>query len=148
MSILFEIEKGESRKLEFKEQLPESSKISKTAVSFSNGAGGEIIIGVNDKGEVVGISEDEVLEIPDKISNIIYDTCYPSIIPEIYTENINGKIIIVVEIFPGNLKPYYIKSKGKLNGSYIRVGATNKLSDVEKVKELERQRRKWMQVSY
>ncbi|MCH5138495.1 ATP-binding protein, partial [Clostridiaceae bacterium UIB06] len=77
MSILLEIEKGESRKLEFKELLPEGSKISKTVVAFSNGAGGKLIVGVNDKGEVIGVSEDEVLELPDKISNIIYDSCYP-----------------------------------------------------------------------
>lgn len=52
MSILLEIEKGESRKLEFKEMLLESSKISKTVVAFSNGAGGKLIIGVNDDGEL------------------------------------------------------------------------------------------------
>jgi len=34
LSTLFEIGKGESRKLEFKEQLPEGSKISKTAIPF------------------------------------------------------------------------------------------------------------------
>lgn len=141
MSILLEIEKGESRKLEFKEHLPESMKISKTVVAFSNGAGGKLIIGINDEGQVTGVSDEEVLEIPDKISNIIYDSCYPAIIPEIYIENINGKKVIIVEVFPGNLKPYYIKSKGKLKGTYIRVGATNKLSDEEMIMELERQKR-------
>nr|WP_278245932.1 ATP-binding protein [Clostridium sp. DL-VIII] len=72
---------------------------------------------------------------------MIYDSCYPTIIPEIYIENINGKNLIIVEIFPGNLKPYYMKSKGKLKGTYIRVGATNKLSDEEMIMELERQKR-------
>lgn len=81
MSILSDIRKGESRKIEFKEFLPESSKISKTIISFSNGAGGKLIIGVNNKGEIIGVSDEEIFEIPDKLSNIIYDTCYPSIIP-------------------------------------------------------------------
>ena len=120
MSILSEIEKGESRKVEFKEYLPESSKISKTIIGFSNGAGGKLIIGVNDNGKVTGVSDDEIFEIPDKISNIIYDSCYPAIIPEMYIENIHGKNVIIIEVFPGNLKPYYIKSKGKLKGTYIR----------------------------
>lgn len=141
MSILSDIRKGESRKIEFKEYMPESSKISKTIISFSNGAGGKLIIGVNDKGEITGVSEDEVFEITDKISNIVYDSCYPAIIPEIYIENVNGKNVIIVEVFPGNLKPYYLKSKGKIKGTYIRVGATNKLSDEEMIMELERQRR-------
>ncbi|MCH5138951.1 hypothetical protein JMF89_17435, partial [Clostridiaceae bacterium UIB06] len=42
---------------------------------------------------------------------------------------------------PGNLKPYYIKNKGKLKGTYIRVGATNKSADEEMIMELERQKR-------
>lgn len=121
MSILSDIKKGESRKLEFKEYLPESSKISKTVIGFSNGAGGKLIIGVNDNGEITGISDDDVLEIPDKISNIIYDSCYPAIIPEIFVENVNGKNVIIIEVFPGNLKPYYLKNKGKFKGTYIRV---------------------------
>lgn len=141
MSILSDIEKGESRKLEFKEYLPESSKIYKTIIGFSNGAGGKLIIGVNDGGEITGVSDDEVLEIPDKISNIIYGTCYPAIIPEIYIEKINGKNVIIIEVFPGNLKPYFVKNKGKLKGTYIRVGATNKLADEEMIMELERQKR-------
>ena len=58
-----------------------------------------------------------------------------------YIENIHGKNVIIIEVFPGNLKPYYIKSKGKLKGTYIRVGATNKLSDEEMIMELERQKR-------
>ena len=141
MSIIKEIKKGENRRIEFKQQLPNSNGLSKTVVAFSNGAGGKLIIGVKDNREIMGISDDEIIELPDRISNIIYDTCLPAIIPEIYTENIEGKNILVVEIFPGNLKPYYIKSEGKNNGIYIRVGATNKLADKEMILELERQKR-------
>lgn len=142
MSIADSIKKGEGKKLEFKEVLPESSKIVKTVIAFSNGAGGKLIIGVRDKsGEIIGISDEDALELPDRISNIIYDSCYPTIVPEIYVENIHRKSILVVEVYPGNLKPYYIKLKGKLKGTYIRVGATNKLADEETIIELERQKR-------
>lgn len=137
----YEILKGENRKLEFKQQLPSALNISKTVVAFSNGAGGILIIGVANKGEILGVTDREIMDLPDRISNIIYDTCYPAIIPEIYTENIDGKNILIVKIYPGNLKPYYIKSEGKIKGTYIRVGATNKLADIEMINELERQRR-------
>lgn len=137
----YEILKGENRKREFKQQLPSAANISKTVVAFSNGAGGKLIIGVANKGEILGVIDREIMDLPDRISNIIYDTCYPAIIPEIYTENIDGKNILIVKIYPGNLKPYYIKSEGKLKGTYIRVGATNKPADIEMINELERQRR-------
>ena len=141
MSLISEIEKGESKKLEFKETFPDSSKISKTAVAFSNGAGGKLIIGVNDNREIVGVSDEDIFEFSDRISNIIYDSCYPMIIPEIYSENINGKNAVIVQIYPGNLKPYYLKRYGKNNGTYIRIGATNKRADAEAIMELERQKR-------
>jgi len=113
MSITIEeIRNGENRKLEFKESMPESSKITKTAIAFSNGAGGKLIIGIKDKtNEIIGILEEDVFELPDKIANIIYDNCYPTILPEIYVENIENKNVLIVEIYPGNHKPYYIKSR-------------------------------------
>lgn len=37
--------------------------------------------------------------------------------------------------------PYYLKDKGKLKGTYIRVGSTNKLADETIIAELERRRR-------
>lgn len=135
------ISSGEGKKLEFKEKMPTSDKIMKTAVAFSNGAGGKLIIGVSDNYEIIGISDEDVFELPDKISNIIYDGCYPTIIPEIYTESIEDKILLVVEFYPGNLKPYYLKSKKKLSGTYVRVGATNKQADEEMIKNIERQKR-------
>lgn len=46
-----------------------------------------------------------------------------------------------MEIFPGNLKPYYIKSMGRENEVYIRVGASNRKAGYENILELERQRR-------
>lgn len=132
---------GEGKKVEFKEVLPASDKIMKTAVAFSNGAGGKLIIGIKDDGQVIGISDEDVFELPDKISNIVYDGCYPTIIPEIYTEAIGDKVVLVVEFYPGNLKPYYLKSKKKLAGTYVRVGATNKQADEEMIRNIERQKR-------
>lgn len=132
---------GEGKKVEFKEILPASDKIMKTAVAFSNGAGGKLIIGIKDDGQIIGISDEDVFELPDKISNIVYDGCYPTIIPEIYTEAIEDKVVLVVEFYPGNLKPYYLKSKKKLAGTYVRVGATNKQADEEMIRNIERQKR-------
>lgn len=60
---------------------------------------------------------------------------------EIYTLNIDGKILLVIEVFRGNLLPYYLKKEGKLNGTYIRVGATNRKAGPDNILDLERQKR-------
>ena len=141
MDIIERIKKGEGKTLEFKEKMPGSDGIAKTVTAFSNTAGGKIVIGVNADNEIIGIDCDNKTEYQDKISNIIHDTIHPAVLPEIYSYNINGKNILIIEVFPGTLKPYFIKSKGKADGVYIRIGATNKKADIEYIKELERQRK-------
>jgi len=135
------IVKGESKTLEFKETLPSSEKIAKTIIAFSNSAGGRIILGVNDKREIPGIQNIDIFDWQDRISSIIHDSCYPNIIPEFYTTSIDEKLIFIVEVSKGNLLPYYLKSKGKQNGTYIRIGSSNRLASPENIKELERQSR-------
>ena len=135
------INNGESKRVEFKEQLPKNESIVKTIISFSNTSGGKLIIGVTDNREIVGVSEDNIFELQDRITSLIFDRCYPNILPEIYTQNIEGKLLLVIEVFRGNLLPYYLKKDGKNNGTYIRVGASNRQASFDNIIELERQRR-------
>ena len=140
--IVEEIKKGEGKKLEFKETLSEnSSSFLKTVVAFANGAGGKVIFGVKSKTrEIVGIPDDEVVELSERIENMIYEKCYPTIIPEIYVERVNGKNLLVVEIYPGHQKPYFLKKKGKPADVYIRIGASTRRAPEEIIRSLERER--------
>lgn len=141
MTLLDNIKKGESKTLEFKEVLPKSEGIAKTVIAFSNTSGGKLIIGINDKREVVGIDDTDLFDIQDKISSIIANNCSPGIMPEMYSVNIEDKLVLVIEVARGNLKPYFLKSQGKADGTYIRLGATNRVADLETIAELERQKR-------
>jgi len=138
--LITQIQKGENKKLELKEILPSNEKIAKTVIAFANTAGGKLVIGVDDNLNIVGVNEDKIFEYEEKISSIISDMCYPNILPEIYAQNCDRKVVLVVEIFRGSLLPYYLKSKGKLKGTYIRVGSTNRLADEQVITELQRQR--------
>ena len=43
---------------------------------------------------------------------------------------VEDKTVIVVEIFPGKMRPYYIKSKGMASGTYVRsAGTTRPVAD-------------------
>jgi ATP-dependent DNA helicase RecG len=135
------IKDGEGKTLELKERLPENESIARTVLAFSNTSGGRLVVGVNDQRVIVGVDENDIFQIQDKIASIIFDSCYPNILPEIYTLNVEGKLILVVEIFRGNLLPYYLKKEGKNKGTYIRIGATNRLAAFSNVIDLERQKR-------
>ena len=142
MNIQELIQKGESRTLEFKEKLPKSESLAKTAVAFANGAGGKMLIGVEDKTQKIkGLSDQECSEYTDKIINIIFDLCSPLIRPEIYRYSVDGKGILVVDIFPGGNLPYYLRKEGKGNGVYVRIGSHNKKAGIEQIQELERKSR-------
>lgn len=136
------IQQKENRKLEFKRELPSNDKIIKIAISFSNSQGGDLIIGVTDSNELVGIDENEVVKFEEIISNTIYDNCLPNIIPEIYSVRIEAKTVLVVHFYPSNNKPHYIKKDGKHKGTFVRVGSSNRLATLEIIEDLERQKRR------
>ena len=133
-----EILAGESKNIEFKVQRPKDSiKYMKTVVAFANGEGGRIIFGVDDKTfEVVGIPKDIVFSEVDAITSAISDSCNPVIIPDVYLQTIENKTIIIAEIGAGKQRPYYIKSLGINDGTYIRVAGTSRHADEYMIKEL------------
>lgn len=141
MTLAEKILQGESKTLELKEILPKNDHIAKTVIAFSNTSGGKLIIGVNNNREIVGINDTELFDLQDKIACIIADNCSPGIMPDIYSVNIEGKLVLVIEVVRGNLKPYFLKSQGKANGTYVRIGATNRNADLDTIAELERQKR-------
>lgn len=134
-----DIIRGESKNVEFKEMPPKNAeKYTKTVVAYANTQGGKLVFGVVDATrEIVGIDETTLFQTMDSITNAISDTCEPQIIPEIEPYTVEGKTVIVVTVTPEPRRPYYLKSKGKEKGTYIRVGATTRLAFPEKIKELE-----------
>lgn len=129
---------GESVNIEYKVNVPkDSTKYMKTVVAFANGRGGKIIFGVDDKTlKIVGMDPDSVFQTIDAITNAISDSCEPRIIPDITFQTIEDKTLIVVEIAPGRMRPYYIKSLGMSGGTYVRSAGTSRPASDYMLKEL------------
>ena len=130
---------GESKNIEYKITLPDKSeKYMKTIVAFANTQGGKLVVGVDDKThEIVGVENEILFQLMDGIANAISDSCMPQIIPDIEPQTIDGKTVIIVSVEAGKNRPYYLKSKGKENGTYIRVAGTSRQAFPEKIRELE-----------
>ena len=120
---------GESSSIEYKQEVPgNSEKYLKTIIAFANGNGGQMVFGIEDKTcQVVGIPQDQVFMTADRITNAIADTCQPVVDFEIKYKTIEEKTIIIVKVFPGARRPYYLKSKGMMEGTYIRVSGTTRI---------------------
>ncbi|WP_300920166.1 ATP-binding protein [uncultured Dubosiella sp.] len=79
---------------------------------------------------------DLVFGVMDSIANAVSDHCEPKIIPDLSIRNIDGKCLIVLNVFPGTMRPYYLRSKGILRGTYIRIGSTTRPAEPYMVKDL------------
>lgn len=129
---------GENKSIEYKGMRPAKSKnYMKTVIAFCNGTGGKLVFGIEDNTHaVIGVPEDILFAEIDAIANAISDQCEPMIVPDIYMQTIDDKTVIVVDIDEGVQKPYYIKSEGIDNGTYIRVAGTSRPADEYMIQEL------------
>lgn len=134
------LSQNEGRRLEFKSNLPTSAELARTVIAFANDAGGDILIGVNDDKTIAGLPENNLPRLEEQLCNMIYDKCYPAILPEISFMCANGKHLIRIHIYRGSMPPYHLKSEGRQDGTYVRVGSTNRKADAELISELERAR--------
>lgn len=134
-----EILSGESKEVEYKETVPQNSKkYMKTVVAYANSSGGLLVFGVEDNTwNVIGIPQEKIFEVADGISNAIMDSCEPMIDFDIKYQTIENKTIIIVQVYPGKCRPYFLRSEGKSNGVYIRVPGSTRVADEFVVKELE-----------
>lgn len=66
--MISDIKNGESKILEFKEELPANDSIVKTVIAFANTSGGKLVIGVSDDRELIGLKGEDIFELQDKIS--------------------------------------------------------------------------------
>lgn len=134
-----EIAGGESKNIEFKTMLPQDSeRYIKTIIAFANTQGGKLVIGIDDRTrEVAGVEDDILFQTMDSISNAVSDACSPQIVPNVEPQTVDGRTVIVVAVAPGPNRPYYLKSKGKERGTYIRVAGTSRPAHPDKIKELE-----------
>ena len=109
---------------EFKIKL--TDKFEEEVISFLNTNGGNIYIGINDKGDIIGINGNiDLLQrtIKDRIKdNIMPSTLGPYDV--IALEKDNKKYIKII-IARGNERPYYLKGMGMTPDScFIRGGSS------------------------
>lgn len=119
---------GEGYNAEFKKSLPNKVKeISEEICAFANAAGGIVIIGVDDTNSIVGvqISNAKKSAIQDSINEIT-----PNLYCPIYTVDVDGKEVTVIEIASGPQKPYVLSG-----AIYVRIGPNSqKLTTVEEMR--------------
>lgn len=109
---------------EFKVKLTDN--LEKEVISFLNTSGGNIFIGINDKGAIIGINGDIDL-LQRTIKDRIKDNISPSTLGlfDVVVEEREDKKYIKVIVDRGSERPYYLKGMGMTPDScFIRVGSS------------------------
>jgi predicted HTH transcriptional regulator len=120
------IAQGEHQKQDFKFEISDARKISKTLVAFSNCLGGRLLIGVKDNGRIAGIRSEEEFYMLETAA-LLY--CKPEINFSIERIGIEGKTILIAKIEEGKEKPYYSLNESEKWLAYIRVADENFLAN-------------------
>jgi len=126
----------ESSRLEFKLIIPANAKIIKTVIGFCNAKGGKLVIGVKNDGTIAGISEEDAHQAMEWLDHAIYEACTPPILPLIYQQRIDSKVLLIIEVSSGTNKPYYQKSLGLSEGTFLRLGRSTVKADADIIEEL------------
>lgn len=122
----------ESEHIEYKSQV--NDDIYKEVIAFANTDGGTIYIGIDDKGNLIGI--DDVDETYTRLTNGIRDAIQPDVTMFVRYE-LQENRIVRIEVGEGSSKPYYLKSKGlKPTGVYVRQGTSSVQASHEQIRQM------------
>ena len=98
---------GENSKVQFKQTLENQRKIAAEMIAFANYRGGVILFGIKDKtGEILGLDYEEVQRISREVGNTANEQIRPTLYLQTETVDVEGKIVLVVNVEEGVNKPY------------------------------------------
>lgn len=108
----------ESEKMEYKSSLGEWKETIITLVAFANKAGGRVVIGVDDRGNPLGlqVGRGSIEDLANKIKNHTDPALYPSI----NVRTFGPGEMIEIDVAESDVKPVFAFDR-----AYIRVGKTN-----------------------
>jgi predicted HTH transcriptional regulator len=117
---------GENQHQDFKFEISDAKKIAHTFSAFANTEGGKLLVGVKDNGVITGIRTDEEIFMLESAADLF---CRPKVEYSVKTWQIEGKVILEVDIKESKIKPHLAPWKNSLWRAYIRVNDQNFLAN-------------------
>lgn len=116
------IARGESETLEFKKRTTHPSRISRTLASLANTRGGQVLVGVEDNGRVVGVrdAEEERFLLGQAAAQYV-DPPLSLRVEEVETDD-DDRPVLVVSVAESSHKPHRARVGENDWRGYVRVG--------------------------
>ncbi|MFO1003751.1 MAG: putative DNA binding domain-containing protein [Planctomycetaceae bacterium] len=106
ISLRQEILKGEDSRRQFKREVTDASRLAAEVAAFLNTSGGQILVGVDDDGTILGLTPQQLGSLNQLVSNASTQHIQPS--ASILTENVSTTdgMVMVITVENGADKPY------------------------------------------
>lgn len=127
--LLSKIESGEGKDVEFKTSFAEQDEAIKSLCAFTHAGGGSVFFGVNDDGNIVGVTIGK--NTIENFTNKLRVNTQPPLNPTIEQFDVAGRTIVVISIGKASEDALYYA----FNTAYIRIGKTNQVLSPTDIKE-------------
>ena len=138
MDLAHLIAQGESEELEFKQKTTHPHRISRTLVSLANTRGGQVLVGVDDAGRIVGVrdAEEELFVLRDAAQHYVEPPLTTLRFRELEAD---GRTVLVVTVPESRNKPHRAQVAPDDWRGYVRVHDASVQTSGLTEKVLERQ---------
>ncbi|MCB1794336.1 MAG: putative DNA binding domain-containing protein [Candidatus Competibacteraceae bacterium] len=117
--LLKTLARGEDSRHQFKENISNVDSLAAELVAFSNSGGGTLIVGVNDAGEVLGLTTADIGRLNQLLSNAASQSVRPPIHPISLNVQTARGLLMVIQT-PDGLNRPYTDNQGRI---WVKSGA-------------------------
>ncbi|MBX3439364.1 MAG: putative DNA binding domain-containing protein [Planctomycetaceae bacterium] len=127
------VEAGESETTEFKPAEVDPESVSATACAFLNSHGGTLVIGIGEKGQVVGVPD--ALERAESLRTFLRKVISPKVLISVNIDSLaKGADVVTVEVPVGQDRPYV--SAGTI---FVRHGSETRAATADVIRSMVQQ---------
>jgi hypothetical protein len=115
---------GEGKSLEFKRGLPRDGKVARTLCAFANTRGGLLLIGVGDRGEIVGAPQPR--ETMERLRAVARERLEPELAVQVGAVELGGRRVVWCSVPISPDRPHAAIDDAGEREIVARVGASNR----------------------
>jgi ATP-dependent DNA helicase RecG len=125
---------GESENVEFKRELERAERMAREFVALSNRQGGTVLVGIEDTGDVCGVTLQPGYE--EWVANVGAETIAPPLPLVCETMEIEDKTVLLIHVPRGPHKPHCVREGEHRCTVYVRYGTTSRPATREEIGSL------------
>lgn len=128
------VAEGEGSRIEFKQGLPRREKVARTLAAFANTRGGHFLVGVGDRGEILGAPHPR--DTAAELRAIAAEEIDPPLKPRVEIVLVADQPVVVATVGLSDARPHAVDRGGGQHELPVRVGSSTRAASGPALKAL------------